>query len=57
MRFWPPSSVRGVETLSRLERGHTPNTTLDTLWRCAATVGEGLVLTAEEMPKTPAKGR
>ena len=40
--------------LSRLENGHTPNPTLDTLWRYAAAVGKRLVLTAEEIPDTRA---
>src|SRR5712692_6103858 len=33
--------------LSRLENGHTPNPTVDTLWRYAAAVGRRLVLSAE----------
>src|SRR5688572_10401452 len=36
--------------LSRLENGHTPNPTLDTLWRYAAAVGQRLVLSAEAIP-------
>ena len=35
--------------LSRLENGHTPNPTLDTLWRYAAAVGKRLVLSAEDI--------
>src|SRR5260370_1867544 len=38
--------------LSRLENGHTPNPTLDTLWRYAAAVGKRLVLSAEDIPDT-----
>jgi len=38
--------------LSRLENGHTPNPTLDTLWRYAAAVGKRLVLTAEDVRDT-----
>ena len=38
--------------LSRLENGHTPNPTLDTLWRYAAAVGKRLVLTAEDVQDT-----
>src|SRR5438874_11560977 len=38
--------------LSRLENGHTPNPTLDTLWRYAAAVGKRLVLSAEDIPAT-----
>jgi hypothetical protein len=40
--------------LSRLENGHTPNPTLDTLWRYAAAVGKRLVLTAEDIENTRA---
>jgi transcriptional regulator with XRE-family HTH domain len=36
--------------LSRLENGHTPNPTLDTLWRYAAAHDKRLVLTAEVVP-------
>jgi DNA-binding XRE family transcriptional regulator len=45
--------------LSRLENGHTPNPTLDTLWRYAAAVGKRLVLAAEDIQDTrmvPAHG-
>src|SRR5437763_9276798 len=38
--------------LSRLENGHTPNPTLDTLWRYAAAAGKRLVLSAEDVPDT-----
>jgi transcriptional regulator with XRE-family HTH domain len=38
--------------LSRLENGHTPNPTLDTLWRYAAAVGKRLVLSAESVVDT-----
>lgn len=38
--------------LSRLENGHTPNPTLDTLWRYAAAVGKQLVLSAEDIQHT-----
>jgi hypothetical protein len=38
--------------LSRLENGHTPNPTLDTLWRYAAATGKRLVLSAEDIPNT-----
>jgi transcriptional regulator with XRE-family HTH domain len=41
--------------LSRLENGHTPNPTLDTLWRYAAALGKRLVLTAEDVAE--ARGR
>jgi hypothetical protein len=47
--------------LSRLENGHTPNPTLDTLWRYAAAVGKRLILTAEDVrdtrPVPPKAGR
>jgi DNA-binding XRE family transcriptional regulator len=36
--------------LSRLENGHTPNPTLETLWRYAAATGKRLVLSAEDIP-------
>jgi DNA-binding XRE family transcriptional regulator len=36
--------------LARLENGHTPNPTVDTLWRYAAAVGKRLVLSAEDIP-------
>ena len=48
-------SVRcGIDqpALSRLENGHTPNPTLDTLWRYAAAVGKRLVLSAEDIKDT-----
>ena len=38
--------------LSRLENGHMPNPTLDTLWRYAAATGKRLLLTAEDIPDT-----
>jgi len=38
--------------LSRLENGHTPNPTLDTLWRYAAATGKRLVLSAEDIQDT-----
>jgi len=38
--------------LSRLENGHTPNPTLETLWRYAAAVGKRLVLSAEDIQDT-----
>src|SRR5437879_4129552 len=38
--------------LSRLENGHTPNPTIDTLWRYAAAVGKRLVLSAEDIQDT-----
>jgi DNA-binding XRE family transcriptional regulator len=38
--------------LSRLENGHTPNPTVDTLWRYAAAVGKRLVLSAEDIRDT-----
>ena len=44
--------------LSRLENGHTPNPTLDTLWRYAAALGKRLVLSTADVPSTrpaPAK--
>ena len=37
--------------LSRLENGHTPNPTLNTLRRYAAALGKRLVLAAEEVPE------
>ena len=43
-------------TPSRLENGHPPNPTLDTLWRYAAALGKRLVLTAEEVPDTRGRG-
>src|SRR5205814_8005207 len=47
--------------LSRLENGHTPNPTLDTLWRYAAAVGKRPVLTPEDIqhtrPAPPHAGR
>ena len=36
--------------LSRLENGHNPNPTLDTLWRYAAATGKRLVLSAKDVP-------
>lgn len=36
--------------LSRLENGHTPNPTLETLWRYAAALGKRLVLSAADIP-------
>jgi transcriptional regulator with XRE-family HTH domain len=38
--------------LSRLEKGHTPNPTLDTLWPYASALGKRLVLTAEDVAET-----
>jgi hypothetical protein len=38
--------------LSRLENGHTPNPTLDMLWRYAAALGKRLVLSAEDVPNS-----
>jgi hypothetical protein len=46
--------------LSHLENGHTPNPTLDTLWRYVAAVCKRLVLSAEDVQDTrpaPSKGR
>jgi DNA-binding XRE family transcriptional regulator len=46
--------------LSRLENGHTPNPTLDTLWRYAAATGKRLVLSTEDISDTrpaPANGK
>jgi DNA-binding Xre family transcriptional regulator len=40
-------------TLSRLETGKQTNPTVDTLVRYAAAVGKQLVLTLQDMPKTP----
>jgi DNA-binding XRE family transcriptional regulator len=40
-------------TLSRLETGKQTNPTVDTLVRYAAAVGKQLVLTLQEMPRTP----
>ena len=42
--------------LSRLENGHTPNPTLDTLWRYAAALGKRLVLMAEDVAEMRARG-
>jgi len=38
--------------LSRLENGHTPNPTVDTLWRYAAATGKRLLLSAEDITDT-----
>jgi transcriptional regulator with XRE-family HTH domain len=35
--------------LSRLENGHTPSPTLETLWKYAAALGKRLVLSAEDL--------
>jgi len=35
--------------LSRLEKGHSPNPTVDTLWRYAAALGKRLVMSTEDM--------
>ena len=35
--------------LSRLENGHNPNPTLDTLWKYAAALGKRLVLSTDEL--------
>jgi len=40
-------------TLSRLETGKQTNPTVDTLVRYAAAVGKQLVLTLEDVPKSP----
>lgn len=40
--------------LSRLENGHSPNPTLETLWRYAAALGKRLVLSADDLPATGA---
>jgi len=42
--------------LSRLENGHPPNPTLDTLRRYAVALGKRLVLTAEDVAETRARG-
>jgi transcriptional regulator with XRE-family HTH domain len=42
--------------LSRVENGHTPNPTRDTLRRYATALGKRLVLTAEEVLETRARG-
>src|SRR5215472_11233973 len=49
---------RGIDqpALSRLKNGHTPNPTLDTLRRYAAALGKRLVLAAEDVPETRARG-
>jgi transcriptional regulator with XRE-family HTH domain len=51
------SARRGINqpALSRLENGHTPNPTPDTLWRYAAALGKRLVLTAEDVAETRAR--
>jgi hypothetical protein len=41
---------------SRLENGHTPNPTLDSLRRYAAAMGKRLVLTAEDVAEIRARG-
>jgi hypothetical protein len=38
--------------LSRLENGHNPNPTVDTLWRYAAALGKRLVLSTEDVQDT-----
>lgn len=43
--------------LSRLENGHNPNPTLDTLWRYAAAVGKRLLLTTEAIRDTRPRKR
>jgi transcriptional regulator with XRE-family HTH domain len=56
----PDLSARGgidQPALSRLENGHTPNPTLDTLWRYAAAAGKRLALSAEDIPDTRPSGR
>jgi DNA-binding XRE family transcriptional regulator len=35
--------------LSRLENGHSPNPTVDTLWRYAAALGKRLVMSTEDI--------
>ncbi len=35
--------------LSRLENGHNPNPTVDTLWKYAAALGKRLVLSTEDL--------
>ena len=42
--------------LSRLENGHTPNPTLDTLWRYAAALGKRLVLTVGDVADAQGRG-
>lgn len=42
--------------LSRLENGRTPNPRLDTLRPYAAALGKRLVLTAEDVAETRARG-
>ena len=45
-------------TLSRLENGHQPNPTVDTLWRYAGAVGRRLVLTHADAPaEEPSNGK
>lgn len=48
------SARSGIDqpALSRLENGHTPNPTLDTLWRYASALGKQLVLWAQDVPDT-----
>jgi transcriptional regulator with XRE-family HTH domain len=38
--------------LSRLENGHNPNPTIDTLWKYAAALGKRLVLSTEDLGTT-----
>lgn len=39
--------------LSPLENGHSPNPTVDTLWRYAAALGKRLVMSTEEIKNSP----
>jgi transcriptional regulator with XRE-family HTH domain len=41
--------------LSRLENGHVPNPTVDTLWRYAAALGKRLLLSAVDVPDTQSR--
>jgi transcriptional regulator with XRE-family HTH domain len=43
--------------LSRLENGHNPNPTLETLWKYAAALGKRLVLSTEDLGTAAAQGR
>ena len=51
---WQKRRTVGIDqpALSRLENGHTPNPTLDTLWRYAAALGKRLVLSAQDVADT-----
>jgi transcriptional regulator with XRE-family HTH domain len=43
--------------LSRLENGHNPNPTVETLWKYAAALGKRLVLSTEDLEMTSDRGQ